>query len=798
MSQYFYSNGARTTFSAAVTSGATTVQVPTGFAALFTTALAANQYCMLVFAPGTATETSANCEVVRLTAAAINSPTGYDTLTVTRAQEGTTAQAYSIGDKCENRLTAGNLDNMPQFAPGSTSTNPTIATPAGFPVSLQLDNYVQASRNQKMAAWAEGPMVVAPQWSPNLPVVLGQVLALPDGTPLVCSTSAGGTTGTIAPSNFDTQAAVVTGSITGTVLTVTAVSSGTLAVGQIIAAPGITAGTVITSLGTGTGGTGTYNLNNSLTFASASIWAVNQGYISGRPITDNTVTWYVAGYRNLNSVADAPTVTQYASVAAANTALGLAGNPALTLIPYFTGAGQPIQFVSSNDMLLANAGGLGVGAVTFCPSLNTVAGNVNGTFGIMNPQPFTPTGSDSYECQGGDFESYVYDSRFGVCINTGSSGITLPISVQILIDGQPLTQAPVTITVANNTQCILIDFNGTAKRRLVSVVCTLQNEQFLVYPNGIATTGFGHIEVGDPLQDQIMMVGDSSCFTSTPSIEGQNHQGLLLKRLLGVQGLVNFGQVGSGYVAPASAVFTGSISGTVLTVTAVSSGFLAVNEILSGTGVTTNTTITSNGTGTGGTGTYNVSISQTTASTTITTVQAYTLYQLLTDANNVNLMTNYYPKVSHVIVSNGFNDTALYAGGLITLAAIQAAALQAWKQIRTQYPYAKITVTDGNCGATGPSAAAIAVAAALLSTFNSWSDPNSKFLYLVGTGSYTTQPVPINNGTGNVSTSLYAGTPGNSYYVVATDNNHPSLGFGVIAYTTEFVRRFKVLWGGAY
>jgi hypothetical protein len=55
--------------------------------------------------------------------------------------------------------------------------------------------------------------------------------------------------------------AVVTGSIASTVLTVTAVSSGALAIGQVISGTGVTAGTYIVSLGTGTGGVGTYNLS---------------------------------------------------------------------------------------------------------------------------------------------------------------------------------------------------------------------------------------------------------------------------------------------------------------------------------------------------------------------------------------------------------------------------------------------------------------------------------------------------------------------------------------------------------
>ena len=69
----------------------------------------------------------------------------------------------------------------------------------------------------------------------------------------------------------------------------------------------------------------------------------------------------------------------------------------------------------------------------------------------------------------------------------------------------------------------------------------------------------------------------------------------------------------------ASGVSTASsISGTTLTVGGTITGTYAIGHILSGTGVTANTTITALGTGTGGAGTYTVSASQTVASTTIT------------------------------------------------------------------------------------------------------------------------------------------------------------------------------------
>jgi len=63
------------------------------------------------------------------------------------------------------------------------------------------------------------------------------------------------------------------------------------------------------------------------------------------------------------------------------------------------------------------------------------------------------------------------------------------------------------------------------------------------------------------------------------------------------------------------AVFTGSISGTTLTVTAVSAGYIGAGATITGSGVTSGTTISSVISASGGVGTYTVSSSQTVSST---------------------------------------------------------------------------------------------------------------------------------------------------------------------------------------
>lgn len=67
------------------------------------------------------------------------------------------------------------------------------------------------------------------------------------------------------------QAADVTGSISGNTLTVSSVADGVVAVGQLVNGTGVSAGTYITAGVSGTGGTGTYTVNNSQSSLSQSL-----------------------------------------------------------------------------------------------------------------------------------------------------------------------------------------------------------------------------------------------------------------------------------------------------------------------------------------------------------------------------------------------------------------------------------------------------------------------------------------------------------------------------------------------
>jgi hypothetical protein len=122
--------------------------------------------------------------------------------------------------------------------------------------------------------------------------------------------------------------AIFTGSISGTTLTVTQVSSGTIAAGQALFGVGVTSESVITALGTGTGGTGTYTVNLSQTVTArglntASAGAVFTGSMSG---TTLTVTVVSSGTLYVGQTIQGSSISANTIITALGTGTGGTGN----------------------------------------------------------------------------------------------------------------------------------------------------------------------------------------------------------------------------------------------------------------------------------------------------------------------------------------------------------------------------------------------------------------------------------------------------------------------------------------
>jgi len=137
-----FSNNAKTTLSSAVTSSATSITVADG--SVFPS-ISGSEYFYV-----TLEDASQNIEIIKVTAVSSN------TLTVTRGQESTTARAFASGDKAENRLTAGGLNDVATQADTDTDTTYT----AGSGLSLTGTEFANTAPDQTVALTGAGTTTI--------------------------------------------------------------------------------------------------------------------------------------------------------------------------------------------------------------------------------------------------------------------------------------------------------------------------------------------------------------------------------------------------------------------------------------------------------------------------------------------------------------------------------------------------------------------------------------------------------------------------------------------------------------
>lgn len=119
-----FTNNAATGMVYPISSSATTLIVNGGSGSLFPTPTGGNYFMLTLIS-----QLTGNMEIVQCTARS------GDTFTIVRAQEGTTAQSFAIGDSVQLRITAGSLQ---------TFANPTVvnsvAAGTGIGVSSSTGN----------------------------------------------------------------------------------------------------------------------------------------------------------------------------------------------------------------------------------------------------------------------------------------------------------------------------------------------------------------------------------------------------------------------------------------------------------------------------------------------------------------------------------------------------------------------------------------------------------------------------------------------------------------------------------
>jgi hypothetical protein len=252
----------------------------------------------------------------------------------------------------------------------------------------------------------------------------GNTVTIPTAAGINCFTVASGTpTSATTPSTtFVCPATSFTGAIsTAGILNVTAVSSGTIELGQIILGAGVPAGTSITGVGptgglTGMGGTGTYNLNQAPATA-----------IAAETMTSSAVDPCTATITTIQTAVPSPVVTNDASFTGSIGA-SFTGSIKLTTLTVTAVSVGTLQVgdvitgtgIAANTKITAFGSGTGgTGTYTVTPSQTVPA---TGTEAMTTGNVLTVTGTVTPACG-----IVVGDTLTGLGIQPGTT-ITAQLS----------------------------------------------------------------------------------------------------------------------------------------------------------------------------------------------------------------------------------------------------------------------------------------------------------------------------------------------------------------------------------
>ncbi len=161
------------------------------------------------------------------------------------------------------------------------------------------------------------------------------------------------------------------------VMTVTSATSGNLTVGSVIVAAGVTAGTTITSLGTGLGGTGTYNLSTSPgTISAAAMTASVLGRTAGNTVPAEGLYYTVLSSSTSGTVYNNtydPTTGIAPTIPASPTAFVTTGGGAYTQV--LTGSPNGQIKLTGRTVAGGSMGANGSVAFSFARNWNNSANN---------------------------------------------------------------------------------------------------------------------------------------------------------------------------------------------------------------------------------------------------------------------------------------------------------------------------------------------------------------------------------------------------------------------------------------
>jgi hypothetical protein len=355
---------------------------------------------------------------------------------------------------------------------------------------------------------------------------------------------------------------IFTGSISGTTLTVSSVEMqypGTLTNGAYIYGSGVSNGTYIAyqifgASGTQVGSTTATGTSGTNTITVASTTNMIQGQL-------------ISGLGATLSGVDPATYIINISGTTVTLSKPLTGNLSSTTIYFYAAGGRGSYLVNNSQTVSSTT--MSTGGTVFLATASgttlTVTAMVSGTI--------SPINNSSYLLYGSGIGSGAYITALGT--GTGGTGT------------YTLNQTVATISVATPFTIIRYDTLLSPLTASFNTSPVWTNTTNYIAPPTNPTAPAGYLLPTSSLLQAVANPGNTNWATTTATTPINTFQG------------------------------TGSISGNTLTITAVTSGALAVGSYVTGTNFLPNTYIIGAGTGTGGAGTYTLNNSQTAASTTV-------------------------------------------------------------------------------------------------------------------------------------------------------------------------------------
>jgi len=214
--------------------------------------------------------------------------------------------------------------------------------------------------------------------------------------------------------------AVFTGSIAGTVLTVTAVQQGALSIGDAVLGEGVLPGTMITAFMTGAGGTGTYTLSASQTLTNAKMYTGVEcvqaqdnrvpepsvpDFVTMTPFMQTRLETNVDSYEDVSFTADISGSTMtvsavaFGTIAVGQIVFGIGVAVLTKVIALGSGAGGVGTYTVTPSQTVASRKMASGGEIFLQPTKVTVQLDVHGPNSAENAQTISTLFRDDFAVQ---------------------------------------------------------------------------------------------------------------------------------------------------------------------------------------------------------------------------------------------------------------------------------------------------------------------------------------------------------------------------------------------------------------